>query len=79
MGGRAVYDPLMLQNRSSSAELAHANTEANVSGHCLDSGGSNMQNVGTGGNFSKSGGKWDLDFFCEMGMNLRLKHNLELS
>ena len=31
----------MLQNQSSSAESAHANTEASVSGHHLDSGGNN--------------------------------------
>ena len=41
--GRAVYDPLMLQNRSSSAESAHANTEASVIGHRLDSGGKKME------------------------------------
>ena len=69
----------MLQNRSSSAESTHANTEASVGGHRLDSGGSSMQKVGGGGNFSKSGGKWDLEFFCEMGMNLRLRQILELS
>ena len=38
-GGRAVSDPLMLQNRSSSAESAHAFTEASVNGHWLDSSG----------------------------------------
>ena len=33
----------MLQNRSSSAESAHANTEASVSGHRLVSGGKSMR------------------------------------
>ena len=37
--GCAVQDLLMLQNRSSSAESAHANTDASVSGYCLDSSG----------------------------------------
>ena len=34
-GGCAVSDSLVLENRSSSAESARANTEANVRGHCL--------------------------------------------
>ena len=38
-----------------------------------------MQKVSRGGNFSKSGRKWDLEDFCEMGMNLRLLQNLKLS
>ena len=33
----------MLQNRSASAESAHANTEASVSGHRLDSGGKSIE------------------------------------
>ena len=35
----------MLQNRRSSVESAHANTEASVSGHCLDSSGKIMESV----------------------------------
>ena len=45
MGGRAVYDPLMLQNRSSSTESAHAITEASVSGHRLYSDGKSIEFV----------------------------------
>ena len=33
----------MLQNRSSSAEFAHANAEAGLSGHWLDSNGNSME------------------------------------
>ena len=33
----------MFQNRCSSTESAHANTEASVSGHCLDSSGKSMK------------------------------------
>ena len=43
-GGGAVEDPLMLQNRSSSAETAHAITEASVNGHRLYSYGKNCAN-----------------------------------
>ena len=35
----------MLQNVSSSAEPAHANAEASVSGHRLDSDGKSIQKV----------------------------------
>ena len=42
-GGHAVSDQLLLQNQSSSAESAHANTEASVSGHCLDSSGKTIE------------------------------------
>ena len=35
----------MLQNLRSSAEPAHANAEASVSGHRLDSNGKSMQKV----------------------------------
>ena len=35
----------MLQNPSSSAESAHAKTEASVSGHCLDSSDKSVQKV----------------------------------
>ena len=33
----------MFQNRSSSTESAHANTEAGVSGHCFDSSGKSIE------------------------------------
>ena len=36
----------MLQNRNSSGESAHANTEASVSGHCFDSSGKSIEIVG---------------------------------
>ena len=36
----------MLQNRNSSEESAHANTEASVSGHCFDSSGKSIDFVG---------------------------------
>ena len=54
--GHATYDSLLLQNRSSSTYSAHANTEASVRGHCLDSSGKNMVWVGgqRGGNFAKT-------------------------
>ena len=42
VGGCAVYDSLLLQNRISSTESAHANTEASVSRQCLDSSGKTM-------------------------------------
>ena len=45
MGGRAVQDPLMLQNPSSSVESAHANTEAIFIGHCLDSSGKSTEKM----------------------------------
>ena len=32
-----------------------------------------------GRNFSKSGRKWDLEYFCEIEMNLRLRQNVEMS
>ena len=35
----------MLQNRSSSAESAHANSESSVSGHCLDSSGKSIEKI----------------------------------
>ena len=79
VGSRAVEDSLMFQNRSSLAESAHVNTEAAVSGHYLDSSCKSMQKVSKRGNFSKSGRNWELEYFCEMGMNLRLRQNLELS
>ena len=54
----------MLQNLSSSTEPAHANAEASVSGHRLDSDGKSMQKVKKEVRiFSKSGGKWDLEYF----------------
>ena len=43
---RAVQHSLWLKNWSSSAETAHANTEAGVSGHCLDYSGKYMEEVG---------------------------------
>ena len=66
----------MLQNRSSSAESAHANTEASVSGHCLDSSGKSMKCVSKKEkNFpsQKEKGTWnifenlelDLEFFVQ--------------
>ena len=69
----------MLQNRSSSAESAHVNTEAGVSGHCLESSGKSMKSVSKRGNISKSERKWDLEEFCEIEMSLRLTQHLELS
>ena len=39
----AAYDPLMLQNWSSSAESTHANTEVSVRGHCLVSNGKSTE------------------------------------
>ena len=69
----------MLQNRSSSAGSAHANTEASVSGHCLDSCGYGMKCARKRGNFSKSEKEWDLQDFCQCGVILRLRQNLELS
>ena len=35
----------MVQNRSSLAESAHANSEASVSGHCLDSSGKSIERI----------------------------------
>ena len=43
--GGAVQDSLLRQNRSASAEAAHANTAASVSGHCLDSSGKIREQV----------------------------------
>ena len=37
----------MLQNRSSSAESEHANTEASASGQCLDSSGKGIESIGS--------------------------------
>ena len=54
----------MLQNRSSSVESAHAITEASVNGHHLYSDGKSIEFVGRRRNFSKSEGKWDLEYFC---------------
>ena len=73
----------MLQNWSLSTESAHANTEASVSGHCLDSSGKSMKSVNNKegihrGHFSESERKWDFEFFCEVEMLLRLKQNLDL-
>ena len=59
-------------------ESAHANAEASVSGHRLDSGGKSKKWVSKNGNFSKSGRKWDLEHFSEIGMILRLRQNLNL-
>ena len=69
----------MFQNRSASAESAHANAEASVSGHQFDSGGTSIEFVGRKRKFFKSERKWGLESFCEIGMILRLRHNLELS
>ena len=43
--GCAVDDPLMLQNRRSSAESTLANTNASVSRHRLDSSGKSLERV----------------------------------
>ena len=40
-----IYGPLLLQNLRSSTEPAHANAEASVSGHRLDSNGKSIQKV----------------------------------
>ena len=70
----------MLQNLRSSTEPAHANAEASVSGHRLDSNGKSIQKVNKEeGTFSKSGEKWDLEYFCSVEVELRLRQNLELS
>ena len=69
----------MLQNRSSAAESAHANTEASVSGHRLDRRQENEMGKQKTGSFFESGRKWDLEYFYEIGMILRLKQHLELS
>ena len=70
---------LLFQNRNSSTESAHAKTEASVSGHCLDSSGKSMKRVSKKSDFFKSEKEWDLEYFCEIGMILRLKQKLELS
>ena len=46
-------------------ESAHANTEASVSGHCLDSSGKIGMGKQREGIFYKSEGKFDLDFFLQ--------------
>ena len=70
----------MLQNWRSSAVSAHAHTEACVSGHRLDSEGKSMQKVSKKkGNFLSQEETWELEYFCEIGMNLRPRQNLELS
>ena len=70
----------MPQNRSKSAESAHANAEASVSGHRLDSGGKRMKWINKKEEIGrKSGRKWDLENFCEIGKILRLRQKLELS
>ena len=38
-----------------------------------------MELVSKRGNFSKSEGKWDLEYFCEIEMILRLRQKLGLS
>ena len=47
----------MLQNRSSSAEFAHAIAEASVSGHRLDSGGKSLEGDARNNFFNP-------EFFC---------------
>ena len=70
----------MLQNLRSSTEPAHANAEASVSGHRLDSNGKSIQKVNKEeGIFFKSREKWDLEYFCSVEVELRLRQNLELS
>ena len=63
----------MLQIRSSSAESAQANTEANVSGPCLDTSGKIIE-MGSkkGGIFCRSEVKWNLEFSCGFGVGLRI-------
>ena len=65
----------MLQNRSSSSEFEHANTEARVSGHCLDSNGKSMKWVSKKEGIFPSqneNGKWDLEYFFEIEVGLRI-------
>ena len=62
----------MLQNQSSSTESAHANTEASVSGHCLDSSGKSIElGKQKEGFFSKSERKFDSEFLCQFRVGLR--------
>ena len=56
----------MLQNQSSSAESAHANAEASVSGHRLDSRGNSIDFVGRKRNF--------FDVREWMGLKMRLRN-----
>ena len=69
----------MLQNLRSSTEPAHANAEASVSGHRLDSNGKSIQKVNKEEGIFLSGEKWDLEYFCSVEVELRLRQNLELS
>ena len=59
--GCAVQDSLLFQNLSSSMESAHANTEVDVSRHCLDSSGKSMPQVIKGRNFSQ----WEENFLIQ--------------
>ena len=53
----------MLQNRSSTTESTHANTEASVSGHGLDSGGKSMKRVSKNeGIFQSQEENWTWNF-----------------
>ena len=60
----------MFQNRSSSTESVHANTEAGVNGHCLNSSGKSMEWVSRKRKILKS--ERNFDYFCKFGVGLRI-------
>ena len=69
----------MLQNRSSSTESAHADTEASVNGHCLDSSDKSMKCASKKCYYIQAGKELDLENFCEVRMIWRQRQNLEVS
>ena len=70
--GLCSLSSLLLRKRSSSAESAHANTEARVNAHCLDSSSKSMEDKAKRRNFSQSEWKWDLDYFCRFGVGSKI-------